>query len=117
MKMSVTNEQIVAVLEAFGLPVFYGEFDGDSVDDWNFFYYTDVRLEKPPGKVFQQTVVVYLVSRQRDVEKEMDVIEKLEAVKINFVGPAEYDRFKLADTDGYINVIAFPFTRLIKRSC
>jgi len=116
-KITATDEQIAAALGATGLPVFYGEVAEKELGDYHFIYYRPSTLTKNSINTYAQTVNVYLVIKLSDIELEMDIIEAMEAIKMSMRGPAQYDRYQLAETTEWINVIAFEFTRAIKRSC
>lgn len=116
-KITATDEQIAAALQGTGLPVYYGEVAEDQLGDYNFIYYRPATLTKNSINTFAQTVNVYLVTKLSDLEKEMDIIEVMDGIKMALRGSAQYARYQLADTTEWINVVAFEFTRLIKRSC
>lgn len=116
-KITATDEQIAGTLQGIGLPVYYGEVAENELSDYNFIYYRPATLNKNSINTFAQTVNVYLVTRLSDIETEMNIIEAMESIKMGMRGSAQYNRYQLADTTEWINVIAFEFTRSIKRSC
>jgi len=117
-KITATDEQIAATLSTLALPVFFGEATvKDNLNDYNFIYYRPMQIEKNSINTFRQTVMVYLVSTLSDLDKEMQIIELMDSIKMQQGSAAQYNRYQIADTDKWINVVAYPFIRLIKRSC
>lgn len=117
-KITATDEQIAAALQTLNLPVFFGEAtDDDDLNGYDFIYYRPLQIEKNSINTFRQTVMVYLVSTLSDLDKEMQIIEIMDSIKMQQGSAAQYNRYQVADTDQWINVVAYPFVRLIKRSC
>lgn len=116
-KITATDEQIAAALETLDLPVSYGEVPENEVNDYNFIYYRPGLLVKDSINIFKQTVFIYLVTRLSNLDLEMNLIETLEGIKLKQTGTAQYNRYQLAETNEFINVIAFQFNRSIKRVC
>lgn len=116
-KITATDEAIATALQALNLPVYFGEVAENELSDYNFVYYRPATIIKNTINTYLQTVAVYLVTKMSDVETEMAIIEAMEAIKMPLAGPAQYSRYQLADTTDWINVVAFEFSRGIKRSC
>lgn len=114
-KLSVTNESIVNELEKFGLPVFYGGISEKEIKNYNFFYYREESLEGNQ-KILTQTVNIYYVSMNQEDLKEIEIINALKSIKLNFVR-AVYDRLQVEGTNDFVDVVTFICNRKMKVNC
>lgn len=114
-KLSVTNESIVNELEKFGLPVFYGGISEKEIKNYNFFYYREESLEGNQ-KILTQTVNIYYVSMNQEDLKEIEIINALKSIKLNFVR-AVYDRLQIEGTNDFVDVVTFICTRKMRVNC
>jgi len=116
-KITATDEKISAALDNVGLPVFYGEVPEDQLNGYNFIYYKPSALRKNSINTYGQNVIVILVTKLSDLDKEMQIIEEMESIKMQAVGDAQYNRYQIGETTEFINVVAYTFVRTIKRMC
>lgn len=122
-KITVSDEAIVQALEAVEtadggtLPVYFGENVDPGTSNYNFIYYRPGQMERGSINTLKQTIFIYLVSQLDELETQVDLIDRCEGVGLKMEGAAKYDRYKLADTDDFINVVGFAFYRLIKVGC
>ena len=114
-KLSVTNETIAKKLGEFGLPVFYGGISEKEIEGYNFFYYREESLEGNQ-KILIQTVNIYYVSMNQEDLKEIEIINALKSIKLNFAR-AVYDRLQVEGTNDFVDVVTFICTRKMKVSC
>lgn len=111
---TVTNDQIALALESFGLPVYYGEVPEDKTNQYNFFYFRERSINSSNVRYLMQTLDIYYVSTNQDSLKELEIIEKLESIKLHF-NNANYERLKIEETNNFIDVVEFNVGRIMKK--
>lgn len=114
----MTNEKIVQALESFGYPVFYNFDDShiSSLDTWNFFSYSESTIRKVNCNYYQDIEIVFVSEKTSNPNYfEIDIIEKMESIGLKLNGDGQYEHFKKANTDDYIDTITLTFSRPIKK--
>lgn len=111
----MTNEKIVKALQTkFGLNVYYAEVPEQEENIYNYFYFIENKLETNGVKFLTQTVMVAYVSENEDSLKELEIIDCLEDIKLHF-DHAEYSRVQRQDTNNFVDMVMFYFTRPLKK--
>lgn len=111
----MTNDKIVQALEErFGINVYYAEVPELEEDSYNYFYFKEDKLKKNGVKYLTQIVQVAYVSENQDDLKEIEIIDCLESIKLHFED-ADYERVQRDDTNNFVDVVMFNFTRPLKK--
>lgn len=114
----MTNDKIVEALESFGYPVFYNFDDGDiaTLNNWNFFSYSESAIRKSNCKYYQDIEIIFVSEKTSNPNFfEIDIIEKIEKLGLKLNGDGQYEHFRKANTNDFVDTITLTFTRPISR--
>lgn len=126
-KLKRQIEQLIEKLEAFGLDVFENDIAEDEEAElkkqkkgFNFFVFETGDITKiDDSKTVSQDVIVYYYS-ENEVEldeKVVDIITALSAITNLHFKNSVKQRLRKKETDQYVDLVVFNFTRAIKLGC
>ena len=116
--IDVTNQAIVAALEeTFGIPVYYANVPADKLKNYNYFILTEGRTTRAQSPaLLKQEVLINFVSEHQNDLKELSIAKRLEKMGL-FFQECTVAHIQKGDTDNFIDVVSFIFTRPVKYEC
>lgn len=108
------DTRLVQALESFDIPVYYAEVPDDELENMNYFYYRETRLDRDKAAYFKQTIEIAYVSMYQENFMEEEIIEAIEGSGFRFQN-INYERIKLQQTNNFIDLVIFTFTKPLKR--
>ena len=107
----MTDEKIIKALEEFGLPVgnkriYENELNGE----YHYFIFRRGRLSDGSCNRYARQIIVAYVYEDEQKISEFEIINKIKDLGLNFVS-MDHDDFQLADTNNWIDMLTFTFTR------
>lgn len=127
LKMQSQISEFLEHLEAFNLPIFANEVAEDEEaalkkgkKGFNFFVYETGEITKlENSKTVSQDIVLYHYSENQSNidEKTIEIIKKLAPVTTLFFQNTTKQRLRKKDTDHYVDLVIFYYTRSIPLGC
>lgn len=113
--MKDNGKLIVEALNPFDIPIYYNEVPEDALDKMEYIYYRETQLNRSTVATFTQHFEVAYISQYKDSLKEEQFINAIE--KKGFLYQTGlYERLKLGQTTGVIDIFIMTFTKPVKRS-
>ena len=110
--------QIEECLKAFGMPVYYGRSFAKANDEWNYFVFNRVSMNKSGTSrvdINYQYQVHIIKENYIDEDLELEVIKSLQSkTRLRLTGQAQYNYVTKGSSDIVVEMVTLTFTRTHK---
>lgn len=106
----MTDEKIIKVAEAFGLPVGDKRIYENEVKDYNYFIIRKGKLLKNNCNSFTKTIeIIYVYDGEQKIS-DSEIIKAFEEIRLNFKY-MEPDDFRVGNTNKWVDMNTYVFER------
>lgn len=106
------DENIVEELEKLGYPAFKDRVIENQVTNYNYFVFTENALRIDGCKWYQDILIQWISENYSNVNCfEKDIYNAMKGIGLKLKGDITYDLLELSDTNRYIQIVSFIFTR------
>lgn len=111
----MTNERIVEELEKLGYPAFKDDvLENELNNNYNYFIFTETKARVDGCRWYQDITIKWVnenVSNENYFEK--DIYNSMKAIGLKLNGDITYEIQEIGDTNRYVQIVSFIFTRPI----